>query len=42
MNPPRSAAKEIHKEMIARLIQITEERVCQHVASEAGVMTPMA
>ncbi|OJA15815.1 hypothetical protein AZE42_09163 [Rhizopogon vesiculosus] len=36
------STKEIHKEMIARLIQITEERVCQHVASEASVMTSIA
>ncbi|OAX33211.1 hypothetical protein K503DRAFT_775849 [Rhizopogon vinicolor AM-OR11-026] len=36
------STKETHKGMIARLIQITEERVCQHVASEASVMTSVA
>ncbi|OAX32434.1 hypothetical protein K503DRAFT_606427 [Rhizopogon vinicolor AM-OR11-026] len=36
------STKENHKEMIARLIQITEERVYQHVASEASVMASIA
>ncbi|OJA15819.1 hypothetical protein AZE42_09165 [Rhizopogon vesiculosus] len=37
------STKETHKAMIARLIQITEfERVCQHVASGASVMTSIA
>ncbi|KAG2125429.1 hypothetical protein DEU56DRAFT_824995 [Suillus clintonianus] len=31
-----------HEESLARLIQITEERVCEHVASEASVMTSIA
>ncbi|OJA09739.1 hypothetical protein AZE42_09939 [Rhizopogon vesiculosus] len=36
------STKETHKGVIARLIQITKERVCQHVASEASVMTAIA
>lgn len=31
-----------HEETLARLIQITEERVCKHVATEASVMTSIA
>lgn len=37
-----SAAKDVHKAMIARLIQITEDCVRQHVASEASVMASVA
>ncbi|KAJ8582891.1 hypothetical protein M405DRAFT_829852 [Rhizopogon salebrosus TDB-379] len=36
------SAKVTHKEMIASLIQITEDRVCQHVASEASMMISIA
>ncbi|OJA15855.1 hypothetical protein AZE42_11214 [Rhizopogon vesiculosus] len=36
------STKETHKEMIAHLIQITEERIRQHVASEASVITSIA
>lgn len=36
------STKEEHAEMLARLIQITEERVCKHVATEASVMTSIA
>jgi hypothetical protein len=34
--------KEEHKDMIAHLIQITEDRVRQHVATEASVMAGVA
>ena len=34
--------KEEHKDMIAHLIQITEDRVRQHVAAEASVMAGVA
>lgn len=37
-----SSAKADHEETLARLIQITEERVCKHVATEASVMTSIA
>jgi hypothetical protein len=37
-----SADNKVHKEMIANLIQITEDRVSRHVASEASVMTSIA
>jgi hypothetical protein len=37
-----SAARVEHEETLARLIQITEERVCKHVATEASVMTSIA
>ncbi|OJA19843.1 hypothetical protein AZE42_12853 [Rhizopogon vesiculosus] len=33
------STKETHKGVIARLIQITKERICQHVMSDASVMT---
>ncbi|KAG1766737.1 hypothetical protein EV702DRAFT_788274 [Suillus placidus] len=36
------STKEDHTETLARLIQITEERVCKHVATEASVMTSIA
>ncbi|KAG2034763.1 hypothetical protein BDR03DRAFT_1013208 [Suillus americanus] len=36
------STKKEHAETLARLIQITEERVCKHVATEASVMTSMA
>ncbi|OAX32138.1 hypothetical protein K503DRAFT_635243 [Rhizopogon vinicolor AM-OR11-026] len=36
------STKETQKEMIARLIQTTEERIWQHVTSDANVMTSIA
>jgi GTPase SAR1 family protein len=36
------STKEEHAETLARLIQITEDRVCKHVATEASVMTSIA
>lgn len=36
------STKADHEETLARLIQITEERVCKHVATEASVMTSIA
>jgi len=37
-----SAATEDHKETLAHLIQITENCVYEHVASEASMMTSIA
>ena len=37
-----SAATKDHKETLARLIQITEDSVYKHVATEASVMTSIA
>jgi hypothetical protein len=34
--------KDEHKDMIAHLIQVTEDRVRQHVATEASVMAGVA
>ncbi|OJA11288.1 hypothetical protein AZE42_05694 [Rhizopogon vesiculosus] len=36
------STKDVHKDMIAHLIEITEERVRQHVASEASVLAGVA
>ncbi|KAG1717197.1 hypothetical protein EDB19DRAFT_1821553, partial [Suillus lakei] len=36
------STREDHEETLAGLIQITEERVCKHVATEASLMTSIA